>query len=78
MNSKTDYAGGLLPPEFLSFIKFSAILGFIAALVLTSAIVYKVIEKIVGKEEAKKYRWAVVIVDLVVLFIFIFIYVVFF
>lgn len=77
-NSQVEYSGGLLPLEFVSFIKFSAILGFIAALALTSALVYKGIQKVVGPEEAKKYRWVVAVVDVVVLFIFIFIYLVFF
>ena len=78
MNTKTEYGGGLLPPEFLTFIKVSAILGFIAALVFTSALVYKGVVSLVGPEEAKKYRWVVVVVDLAILSIFGFMYVVLF
>jgi hypothetical protein len=78
MNSKADYTGGLIPPEFITFIRISAILGFIAALALTSALVYKGVEKLKGKEEAKKYRWAIVIADVVIFLIFIFIYIILF
>jgi hypothetical protein len=77
-NNKTEYSEGLLPDDFLTFIKFSAVLGFIAALVFVSALVYKGVEKLVGLEEAKKYRWVVVVVDVVVLFIFGFMYIVLF
>ena len=78
MNSKAESAGGLLPPEFIYFVKLSAILGFIAALALTSALVYKGVEKIFGKENAKKYRWIVILVDILVLIVFAFIYINFF
>lgn len=78
-NNNAGYAaGGLLPDEFLTFVKVSAVLGFLAALALVSALVYKGIEKLVGPEEAKKYRWAVVLVDVIVLLVFIFMYVVVF
>ncbi len=77
--NKTGYAaGGLLPDDFYDFIKVSAILGFIAALVLVSALVYKGIQKAVSPEEAKKYRWVVVAVDVAVLLIFGFLYLIFF
>lgn len=75
---ETDYSGGLLPQEFITFIRISALLGFIAALALTSALVYKGIQKLVGPDEAKKYRWAVVVGDVIILFVFIFIYLVIF
>jgi hypothetical protein len=45
---------------------------------LVSALVYKGIEKLVGPEEAKKYRLAVVVVDVIVLFTFGFMYIVIF
>lgn len=78
VNSQEKYAGGLIPDDFVTFIKFSAILGFLAALALTSALVYKGIVKLVGPEQAKKYRWAVVIGDVIIFLIFLFIYLVFF
>jgi amino acid transporter len=78
VDSKADYTGGLLPPEFVTFIKVSAILGFIAALALTSALVYKGIKKLVGPEEAKKYRRIIVIADVVILLVFFFIYLIIF
>lgn len=78
VNTQPQNSNGLLPPEFLSFIRFTAALGLFAALALTSALVYKGIEKLVGPEEAKKYRWVVVVGDIVVFFVFIFIYLIFF
>ncbi len=78
VNQNVESSAGLLPGEFLTFIKVTAVLGFIAALVLTSALVYKGIEKLVGPEEAKKYRWTVVIGDIIVFFVFLFIYLLFF
>lgn len=78
MKSETDYAGGLLPDDFITFIRMSAIAGFIAALALTSALVYKIVEKFVGKERARKFRLIIVIADVVILLVFIFIYLVIF
>lgn len=75
-NQKVEYAGGLLPKSFIDLIQIAAILGFLSALALVSALVYKGIEKLVGPEEAKKYRLIIVIVDVVVLLVFIFMYLV--
>ncbi len=77
-NQEIEQSTSLFPDEFLTFIKVAAVLGFIAALVLTSALVYKGIEKLVGPEEAKKYKVIVVIGDVIVFFVFLFIYLVFF
>lgn len=53
-NTNTEYVRWLLPKDFVTFIKMTAIFGFIASLVLVSALVYKGIEKVVMPEEAKK------------------------
>jgi hypothetical protein len=76
--SQIEYTEGIMPGEFFIFIKLTAILGFLAALALTSALVYKGIEKLVGPEGAKKYRWVVVVGDMVIFFVFLFIYLIFF
>lgn len=69
-------AGGLLPDDFYEFLRVSAIMGMIAALVLVSALIYKAVEKYYGPEQAKKFRWVILVVDIVILFIFGFIYMV--
>lgn len=74
MYRKANYSGGLLPSDFVTFIRISAIAGFIASLVLVSALVYKMVEKHIGKERAKKFKLIIVAIDIVVLFVFIFIY----
>lgn len=78
MRSNLDYTGGILPPDFIAFIQVSAVLGFIATLVLTTAVVYKYLGKVLGEERVKKYRSVFVIADVVVLLVFIFIYIVVF
>jgi hypothetical protein len=77
-NNQGYAAGGLLPDDFFTFIKVSALLGFIASLVLISALIYKGMEKLVGPEEVKKYRWLIVVADVVVLLVFIFMYIIIF
>jgi hypothetical protein len=79
MKTEVDYtAGGILPPDLISFIRFTSVVGFISALVLTTAVFYKSLGKKLGEEKVKKYRWVFVLVDVVILFAFIFIYVVVF
>ncbi len=78
MKTKVDYTGGILPPDFLSFVRFTAVVGFISALVLTTAVVYKALGKLLGEEKVKKYRWVFVLIDIVILLVFIFIYLVVF
>ena len=73
-NTNAEYAGGIIPNDFVTFIKVIAILGFFACLAFVSALVYRGIRKVIGPEEAKKYRWVVVVVDIAVLFIFGFMY----
>jgi hypothetical protein len=78
MIPKADYTGGILPPDFLSFIQFTAVVGFISALVLTTAVVYKSLGKLLGEERVKKFRWVFIVIDVVILFVFFFIYLVVF
>lgn len=78
MNASADYTGGLLPSEFVNFIQVSAVTGFIAALVLTTAVAYKYLGKLLGEERIKKYRWIFVIADIIILLVFIFIYLIVF
>lgn len=78
MKQKADYTGGILPPDFLSFVRFTAVVGFIAALVLTTAVIYRSLGKLLGEEKVKKFRWVFVVIDIVILLVFVFIYLVVF
>jgi len=78
INTDVDYTGGLMPPEFLEFVRVCAIMGFIAAEALVSALVYKGIGKLYGYDRAKKYKWKIVIADVIIFFIFLYIYFLFF
>ena len=68
----------LLPPVFLTFIKVTAILGFLSAGALIVALVYKGFKKVFGEEKAKKYRWVFIAVNIPLLFLLVYIFFIFF
>lgn len=73
-----DYTGGILPPEFLGFVRLAALLGFFAAEALIVALAYKGFAKVFGEEKAEKYRWLFVVGNIPILLILLFMFLVVF
>ncbi len=73
-----DATGGLLPSDFITFIKVAAALGFFSAIALIVAIEYKGFKKVLGEEIAKKYMWVFIVGNVTLLFVVIFIFLVIF
>ncbi|OGM09493.1 hypothetical protein A2159_01015 [Candidatus Woesebacteria bacterium RBG_13_34_9] len=65
----------ILPPEFYSFLKLSAFIGFFSAGVMTVGICYKLYKKFFGEEKAKKYRKYFFWVNIPLFFVFLYIFI---
>ncbi|KKR30617.1 MAG: hypothetical protein UT61_C0004G0044 [Candidatus Woesebacteria bacterium GW2011_GWA1_39_8] len=64
-----NISGGLLPPEFLSIVKATAVMGFFAAGAMIIGLAYKGFKKVLGEEMAREYRFYFVLGTLPFIFI---------